>query len=153
MRFRVYENKDAGQILRLFADTVHIVNAADYTKPQLNAWAPDTLDADAWCTPLAQDYTLVAVEGETIVGFGSLTVDGCLDRLYVHKDHQRRGIATQIMDALEENARDRHLESMESYVSQTAKPFFLGRGYVVVRENTVVRQGELLTNYLMKKML
>ena len=38
-----------------------------------------------------------------------------------------------------------------SEASITAKPFFLRRGYVVVSEQTVERQGVQLTNFLMIK--
>ena len=37
---------------------------------------------------------VVTVEQGEIVGFGDIDKSGYLDRLYVHKDHQREGIAT-----------------------------------------------------------
>lgn len=153
MLLRAFEESDAGQIAQLFVDTVHAVNAQHYTKPQLDAWAPSDLDPAAWCAPLARDYTLVADEGGTIIGFGSLSADGCIDRLYVHKDYQRQGVATRIVDALEAHAREARMQSVVSYVSKTARPFFADRGYAVVRENAVVRNEQTLINYLMKKTL
>ena len=40
---------------------------------------------------------------------------------------------------------------MITHASVTAKPFFEKRGYRVVREQQVSRQGILLTNYVMEK--
>ena len=44
---------------------------------------------------------------------------------YVHKDHQRKGVATAICDALEQNAK---AEKFTTHASITAKPFFEKRG-------------------------
>ena len=38
-----------------------------------------------------------------IVCFGDMDETGYLDRLYVHKDYQCRGVASAICDALEQN--------------------------------------------------
>ena len=37
-------------------------------------------------------------------GFADMDADGYLDRLYVHKDYQGRGVATALCDALEQAA-------------------------------------------------
>ena len=89
-----------------------------------------------------------AVENGIIVGFGDMDHTGYLDRLYVHKDYQNQGIATAICEALERNAGS---GSLRVHASVTAKPFFLLRGYEVVREQQVMRQGIALTNYVMEK--
>ena len=41
MRIRRYEPDDLSQITALFYDTVHAVNAADYSPEQLDAWCTD----------------------------------------------------------------------------------------------------------------
>ena len=71
-----------------------------------------------------------------------------LDRLYVSKDHQRLGIATAICDALEQQIT---APSYQTHASITAKPFFTHRGYCLIREQQVERQGIYLTNYVMEK--
>ena len=73
---------------------------------------------------------------------------GYLDRLYVHKDFQRKGIATAICRELEKSVDS---EKIITHASITAKPFFLNRGYKVIREQQVERGGILLTNYVMEK--
>ena len=40
MILRRYRTADCEEMAELFCDTVHSVNAEDYTEEQLNAWAP-----------------------------------------------------------------------------------------------------------------
>ena len=45
MRIRRYEPDDLSQITALFYDTVHAVNAADYSPEQLDAFFPEAREA------------------------------------------------------------------------------------------------------------
>lgn len=148
MELRPYRAADCAQLAALFHDTVYAVNARDYTREQLDAWAGAGVDLDVWNRSLLEHSTVVAVEGAQIVGFGDMDASGYLDRLYVHKDFQGRGIATAICDALEAMV---WAECCAVHASITAKPFFAGRGYRMVREQTVERRGVLLRNYRMEK--
>lgn len=148
MIIREYESADLAAILTLFHETVHTVNARDYTPEQLDAWTSGRSDAAAWDQSLREHYTLVAVDGDRIVGFGDITETGYLDRLYVHKDCQHQGIASLLCDHLEVHCPDCAITTQASI---TAKPFFEARGYRVIKEQQVERMGVLLMNYLMKK--
>lgn len=152
MVLRRYRTSDCGRMAELFYETVHSVNAADYTKEQLDAWATGNVDLTAWDKSFLEHFTIVAEEtgddGKRIVGFGDIDSTGYLDRLYVRKDRQRRGIASAICGELE-NAAD--AAKIITHASITARPFFLKRGYRVVREQQVERGGILLTNYVMEK--
>lgn len=149
MKIRRYEPEDLGQITALFYDTVHTVNAADYSPEQLDAWADGALDLDRWNGSLLAHHSLVAVEGrDLIVGFGDIDGTGYLDRLYVHKDRQGLGIATALCDRLE---RAVDAPVITTHASITARPFFEGRGYRVLREQRVERHGVQMTNYVMEK--
>ena len=141
MEIRAYRQEDIKEIAELFYNTVHTVNAADYTEKQLDAWA--------------EHMTLVAVMPsdkengtEQIVGFADMDSTGYLDRLYVHRDFQRYGIASELCSRLEQAA---EVEEFTTHASITAKTFFEKRGYRVVQEQQVERQGILLVNYVMKK--
>lgn len=149
MKIRRYEPEDLGQITALFYDTVHTVNAADYAPEQLDAWADGAPDLDRWNGSLLAHHSLVAVEGrDLIVGFGDIDGTGYLDRLYVHKDRQGLGIATALCDRLE---RAVDAPVLTTHASITARPFFEGRGYRVLREQRVERHGVQMTNYVMEK--
>jgi len=132
----------------LFYQTVHHVNLGDYSREQVNAWATGQVDLEEWDSSFSEHVTVLAEENGRIIGFGDMSLAGYLDRLYVHKDYQRQRIGTMICDELESRV------SAFRYWTQasiTAKPFFLSRGYRVVREQNVERCGVLLTNYVMEK--
>lgn len=148
MMIRKYQASDCEETAELFYDTVHNVNARDYTKEQLDAWATGKLDFVQWDLSLQGHYSIVAVEDERIIGFGDIDETGYLDRLYVHKDYQRQGVASALCDQLEQAF---VVEKIVTHASITARPFFENRGYEVVRAQEVIRGECSLTNYLMEK--
>lgn len=145
---RDYEQTDCGELAQLFYDTVHTVNAMDYTQEQLDAWATGDVDLEKWNASFLAHHTVVAEVSGRIVGFGDMVESGYLDRLYVHKDFQRRGVATAICDALEKYSA---ATEFTTHASITARPFFEKRGYVVVRKQQVERRGVWFTNFAMRK--
>lgn len=147
MFIRKYESTDCKELTELFYNTVHTVNAKDYTKEQLDAWASVQMDLEKWDRSFQEHFTVVAVENGIIVGFGDIDTTGYLDRLYVHKNNQRKGIATAICDQLESKVQGK----IVTHASITAKPFFEKRGYKVLKEQQVVRKEILLKNYVMEK--
>lgn len=147
MEIRNYRQSDCRELTELFYNTVHRVNAKDYTKEQLDVWATGQVDLEKWNQSLQEHCSIVAVEHEVIVGFGDIDKTGYLDRLYVHADYQGKGIGTVICDQLEQKVKG----NITTHASITAKPFFEKRGYQVVKEQQVERQGIFLTNYVMVK--
>ena len=104
MEIRAYQPADLEEVYRLFYDTVHSVNRADYAPAQLDAWAPVEMDRSRWADSLLSHTTWVACESGCIIGFGDLAEGGYLDRLYVHKDFVRRGVASALLKRLEASA-------------------------------------------------
>lgn len=147
MVIREYQAEDCKELMDLFYNTVHTVNAKDYTKEQLDVWATGQADLEKWNQSFQKHYSLVAVWDKVIAGFGDMDKTGYLDRLYVHKDYQRKGIATAICDQLERAASGKII----THASITARPFFEKRGYTVVREQQIEREGIALTNFVMEK--
>uniref|UniRef100_UPI003FF0D8F5 GNAT family N-acetyltransferase n=1 Tax=Phocaeicola dorei TaxID=357276 RepID=UPI003FF0D8F5 len=148
MKIRRYEPRDLEQITHLFYETVHTINAKDYTDEQLNVWATGSVDLAAWDASLQSHLTYVMTEGNLIVGFGDIDDTGYLDRLFVHKDYQRQRIGSILCDKLESVV---ETDTITVHASITAKPFFEKRGYKLVKQQEVKRQGILLTNYILQK--
>ena len=144
MELRKYQSSDCKEVTELFFNTVHIINAKDYTKEQLDVWATGQVDLEKWDQSLQEHYSVVAVENDVIVGFGDIDSTGYLDRLFVHADYQGRGIVTAICNQLEQAVPGR----ITTHASITAKPFFEKRGYKVIKEQKVERQGIFLTNFV-----
>lgn len=147
MEIRKYRQTDCEQMYKLFYDTVHNVNSKDYTPEQIDAWADGKADLKKWDESFLSHFTVVAVSDGIIVGFGDIDKTGYLDRLYVHKDYQRRAIASAICDVLESSING----TITTHASITALPFFKSRGYEIIQAQQVERHGVLLTNYIMKK--
>lgn len=151
MTFREYKSSDCASMAKLFYDTVHTVNAKDYTNEQLDAWATGSVNLEGWNRSFLEHNTLIAEIDGTIVGFADMDNTGYLDRLFVHKDFQHKGIACALVTELERRARCDYLSYFETYASITAKPFFEKHGYVVEKENKAIRNGIELLNYKMIK--
>lgn len=147
MKIRNYCPDDCNEIVDLFYNTVHTINAQDYTKTQLDAWASKSIDISQWNQSFLNHYSIVAIENDILVGFGDIDSSGYLDRLYVHKDYQKHGIATALCNELEKSIPGK----ITTHASITAKPFFEKRGYHVVKKQEVIRKGILLVNYVMEK--
>lgn len=148
MTIRAYRSSDLREIVELFYDTVHTVNAGDYSPEQLDAWADGAPDLAEWSRTLSEHAAFVAEEDGTVVGFGDIDSSGYLDRLYVHRDFQRRGVASALCVALEGAV---EAERIVTHASITARPFFESMGYGVVRERRVARHGVPMTNFRMEK--
>lgn len=147
MIIREYQSTDCKELAELFYNTVHTVNAKDYTNEQLGVWATGQVDLKKWNQSLQKHFSIVAVDVNIIVGFGDVDKSGYLDRLYVHSEYQGKGIATAICNQLESAVQ----ENIVAHVSITAKTFFEKRGYKIVKEQRVERQGVSLTNFVMTK--
>lgn len=148
MILRPYVSADLEELLTLFYETVHTVNARDYAPAQLDAWAGPHTDRERWDRTLQEHTSLVAEENGQIIGFGDIDATGYLDRLYVHKDWQRRGVGRALCDALESAVA---APVLTTHASVTARPFFEARGYTVERAQQVERLGVTMPNFVMKK--
>ena len=149
MKIRQMKGEDGAETLRLFQDAVRAVCAGDYSPAQLRAWIGERSLRD-WTGSFFTEgrRALVAEEDGKIVGFADMTEDGYFDRLYVHKNFQRRGAATALTDELERGCA---APAFTVYASITARAFFEKRGYALLRENAVLRGGETLLNFYMRK--
>ena len=145
---RKYISSDCEHLAELFYQTVHTVNAKDYTNEQLDVLATGNVDLKEWDKSFSAHYTIVCVKNDIIVGFGDIDKAGYLDRLFVHKDYQKQGIASAICDELEKAV---DVDKIITHASITAKSFFEQRGYRIIKEQQVIRNGISLINYVMEK--
>ena len=147
---REYRTEDRDALVQLFVETVHQVNARDYTPAQLDAWAPREQDLERWGRTFLHHRTFICQrEGQT-AGFATLDGD-YFDHLFVHKDWQGQGVATELCQAVEGEAKKQGVQQLDVAASITARPFFQHRGYRVLQEQTIERRGCQLTNYKLQK--
>lgn len=151
MEFREYKNTDLHAVMDLFYVTVHEVNKNDYSEEQLDAIAPKDANAYHWEKSLEKNHTIVVEEDDKLIAFGNIGKTGYLDRLYVHPDYLRKGIASKLVEELEEYAKKHGSHVINVTSSITSKAFFESKGYAVIEEQINERRGERVLRYLMEK--
>ena len=122
---------DLPELLRLFEDTVRTVAARDYQPEQIAKWASSAQNPERWAAKMTEQVFWVTEETGEITGFISLATDGYIDFLYVHKDHQGKGLASRLLETVEAYAKRKGISQLYSDVSLTARPFFLRKGFVI----------------------
>lgn len=149
---RLYKEEDAPFLAAIFFNTIHHINSKDYSLDQINAWAPNTtLDPLKWVDRWRKMVPIVAVMHDEIVGFAELEANGHIDCFFCHHEFQGRGVGTALIHVIEQEARQKSIDKLFAEVSITAKPFFEARGFIVVKEQSVMVRGVALTNFVMEK--
>jgi putative acetyltransferase len=144
---------DAPLLAEIFRAAIDDLAADDYDDNQRAAWAVAADDEEAFAARLAGGLTLVATVDAQPVGFAALKGSDHLDLLYVHPAVARQGVASALVDALERLVAARGAEHLTTDASDTARPFFEGRGFVGQSRNTVLVGDEWLANTTMRKAL
>jgi ribosomal protein S18 acetylase RimI-like enzyme len=153
IQVRHYQDGDAKFLSQIYYNTIHMVNAKDYSKEQLDAWAPwsSVQDYSGWKEKLEKIRPFVALIGETIVGFAEFELNGHIDCFYVHHEFQGSGIGSALMREIDTEAREKSLSRIYAEVSITARLFFEAKGFHVLKQQTVTIRGVELINFVMEK--
>jgi len=153
MNFEIRQAKsnDIVEITRLFYETIQTINSKDYPQEDIDDWSSWYSDFEKWESRIVEQYFIVAAFDSRIVGFASLATDGYLDLMFVHKDYQGQGIASQLLSELEKKAREQNNQEIYSEVSITARTFFEKRGFSVKRKQLKKSRERELVNYYMTK--
>ncbi len=145
---------DISQLSELFQETVLSVNRKDYTEAEVADWASCGKDAERWKELFLRFRFFVAEDKDkNIIGFTSISDTGFLHSMFVHKDHQRQGIADALLKHATQYAQEQGAWFLEAEVSQTARPFFEKNGFFVIARQQRKARNLYLTNWRMKKHL
>lgn len=134
MILRPFEPRDARPVSDMIAHTLRTANRADYDGDYLEdvirrLQPPDILARASW------QHFYVAEEDGRLIGCGAIgpywgrTDESCLFTVFVHTDHQGRGIGRKIMEALEADEYFLRASRVEIPASITGTPFYLKMGY------------------------
>ncbi len=149
---RQARQSDVVELKELFQTTVLAVNRRDYSQEEVEDWASCGNDLAHMAEMIRTHYFFVAVDDNSrIVGFSSITPQGYLHSMFVHKDFQGKGIATMLLAEAERYAAFNGITRITSEVSLTARPFFEKKGYVVEMEQKRRANRLSLTNFWMAK--
>jgi len=150
---RLFEPSDSAEMITLFRRSIHEVACQHYSPQQLDVWAPQVINEVAWTKRCQSRPTWLAYDQDTLAGFVDLEDNGHLDLLYVSPDYQRVGVASSLYQEMEKQARMNDNQRIFVEASLSARPFFLRKGFSIIEEQTVEREGQKLINFRMEKQL
>lgn len=154
LRIRRATRSDVEELKKLYYGTIVTICSRDYTPLQIDAWAATAEKTESLIKRIEEQFFFVALDQtDIIVGFTSIDASGYLDLMYVHKDHQRKGIAQSLFNEIMKTANELGITEMESEVSITAKPFFKKNGFVVIESQLIQINNTELVNFKMKRRL
>ncbi len=150
MRIRKAQKTDSRALAQLYYETVHAINSRDYNARQLHAWAPAVYPDSFWLARLRRYEVYVAVVEGRLVGFAEFDRRGYIDCFYVHHLQQGRGVGKALMRKMIQLAKRYHLRRLRADVSITARAFFEGRGFRLVRRQKKIYRGQPFKQLLME---
>ena len=99
---RVAQQSDIVELKDLYKNTVLVINRHDYSQEEVEDWASCGDDLSKIGKMIETHYFIVAVNQQSqLVGFSSITPQGYLHSMFVHKDFQGKGIATILLKEIE----------------------------------------------------
>ena len=153
MKICTYSESMTVEIADLFHSAVHHINPSIYTKEQQEAWAPTPPNYDNWSIRLGAKNPFVAIIDGNVAGFIELEKNGHIDCFYTHPKFQQKGVGTSLYNYLLVEARRNKIRRLYVEASHTAKDFFTKQGFILIKENEVLRNSVCLINYTMEKFL
>ena len=151
---RVALQSDTVELKQVFQNTVLAINRRDYSQAEVEDWASCGDNLANIKDMIKTHYFIVAVNQQSeIVGFSSITSQGYLHSMFVHKNFQSEGIATMLLNEIEQYAITNGIMRITSEVSLTARPFFEKKGYIVEEEQKRKANKLSLTNFWMAKQM
>ena len=119
---RIAQPADVLELKDLFQDTVLNINRRDYSKAEVEDWASCGNDISHIKEMIRTYFFIVATNQQLqVVGFASITQQGYLHSMFVHKDFQGKGIATILLNKIERYATATGIIRITSEVSLTAR--------------------------------
>jgi putative acetyltransferase len=151
MAIRLVRDGDYAAIVRLRRQTIRHVNARDYPDAVIRRWSAKE-NAETLRSGADRCRRWVAVERGRTIGFCEHDLGGALSRLYMHKDHLRKGIGTRLLAVAEASLKALGFAEVTLEATVTARDFYAANGYTLVkravhadaRDEPVFRMGKRL---------
>ncbi len=151
MKIRRYKPGEEIQLMEVFVSSVRENAANYYSREQLQAWAPNSIDREEWKNKMHRINPFVILDNDKILGYADLQSSGYIDHFFVRGGYSGKGIGKQLMNFLLQKAKEKHITELSSDVSLAAQPFFKKFGFKTIRSKKVEVRGVELENALMKK--
>lgn len=152
MSIRPYREMDAAALAAVFERAVRTIASGDYSPAQIQAWI-GTIPREAHFRKKMADgrRCWVAIDkSDRATAFVDLEANGHIEFLFADPAVAGRGVTTDLLDALEEAARDDNVSRLWVEASEPARRFFLKRGYSVLQRREFEIGGVPIHNYAME---
>jgi len=148
-----YTDANATEITDLHHACVHAISPTIYSLEQQEAWAHTPPNYPYWVKRLALKKPFVAMVEANIVGFIELEENGHIDCAYTHPAYQKHGVMRELFAYTQNVAQKKGIKRLYLEASIVAKPFFEKRGFVSLSRNEIKKNGQMIVNYSMEKIL
>lgn len=165
----------------LYHSVIHSIDPSIYSREEQQAWSPEPPEISEWIIRFQKAPPIFAIldteapseptainqpsidsknlVSNPLVGFMNLELQssldpgpvGHVDLAYVSTEYQRMGISSKLYGEIEKKALDLGLKKLTVDASHLARPFFEKKGFRLVTENQVPRNGLLITNFSLEK--
>lgn len=154
MQIRKATLEDCAELARLLRGTIRHINKNDYSAEQISIWSKRT-SVKKFRELHHRLVRYVAVGGDRIVGFSDFDKEHpeIYGGLYVHKDHQRRGIGSRLMKKMAEVAKKMGAKKFRLEATKTAKGFYEKLGFRVIKRSKHSLGNTKLDVFVMEKKL
>lgn len=150
---RKFQQGEAPALYSVFHSAIHGQALPHYSWEQIEAWAPASVDKDAWAARMSRlQPTVVEMDGVPIA-YAALRQDGYLDDFYVATEHSGHGVGSLLMQEVLREARSLGLGVLHSDVSVNAQAFFTKFGFEIVEQRMPVVRGVAMPNARMVRSL
>lgn len=153
MRIRAFRVDDAPDLHAVFFSAIHGIAVKDYTREQVNAWAPVSVDPVLWADRMRGIAPFVVEADGKPIAYADIQPSGYIDHFFVSALFARRGVGSLLMQRLHDEAAAKGIRVLTSNVSRTAQPLFQRWEFSIVEERRPVVRGIVIPNALMKKEL
>lgn len=134
----------------MFRKAVMGVSEKDYSYSQRQAWCADVCQKK-WHNRLTRQYTFLCYCDSRLCGFVTLSIDGCIDLLYIDPDMQRRGVGTELLEYVENFARKHSISPLSINASLQSKNLCDKKGFESIDAFVRVKKNQQLSGFYMQK--
>ncbi|MFM7169774.1 MAG: GNAT family N-acetyltransferase [Cyanobium sp.] len=153
---RPLQKNDWEQVMATYADAVQTLATPLYRPEQIHAWSTFPFQNAAFQDVLARGYGLVGTTADRPTSVESFALLDPIDRLallYCRGRSSRKGLASLLVQTLEDHARRAGQSRLRTEASQLSRPLLERLGWQVDGEETILFAGEPFLRWRMGKSL
>src|SRR3989338_4302179 len=133
MKIRRVRDEEYAEIARLLRQTIRSVNANDYPEDVIDSWSAKTGAQDfRKSADICKRWVALDVDG--IIGFCEHNLKCEVSRMYVHKDHLRKGVGSRLLEVAEDSLEKQGCKKISIESTVTAKDFYEKNGYKIMKK-------------------